>query len=284
MFFRPRKNRRRVDVAKKTGELKAAAKHHGPTALKVLGLLAVSVGLTWGGVEGWRWATTTERFALREVVVTGETRATEAELVKLGNIITGSNLVALDTTLIERAIATHPWVRQVRVRRALPSRLLVEVTEHEAVALLSLGELYLVNEDATPFKRVTPTDVMDLPLVTGIDREAFLGEGRAGALAQLRRGVDVASAYAGAFASKGDGLSEVNVTLDGVVLVTVSGQEVRLGDGDVQAGLGRLERVRNELKARSLSAEVIRLDNRSRPEWVTVQLSGGSPEKGNHPK
>lgn len=254
MFFRPKKNRRRVDVAKKTGELKAAAKQHAPTALKVLGLLALSTGLTWAGVEGWRWATTTPRLALREVVVSGQARATEAELVRLSGAVLGLNVFALDTAAMERSIGTHPWVRKVRVHRALPSRLLVEVTEHQAVALLALGELYLVDEAGEPFKRLTPTDAMDLPLVTGIDREEFLGDGRPGALAQLRRGIDVAKAYGAAFGGgRGERLSEVNVTLDGVVLVTGSGQEVRLGEGDVQAGLDRLERVRHELKLRALS-------------------------------
>jgi cell division protein FtsQ len=175
MFFRPKKNRRRVDVAKKTGELKAAAKQHAPTALKVLGLLALSTGLTWAGVEGWRWATTTPRLALREVVVSGQARATEAELVRLSGAVLGLNVFALDTAAMERSIGTHPWVRKVRVHRALPSRLLVEVTEHQAVALLALGELYLVDEAGEPFKRLTP-----------------------GALAQLRRGIDVAKAYGAA--------------------------------------------------------------------------------------
>ncbi len=69
MLFRAKKNRRRLDVAKKTGELTAAAKSHAPTFFKVLALLVMSIGLTWGGREGWRWATTTERLSLRSIVV-----------------------------------------------------------------------------------------------------------------------------------------------------------------------------------------------------------------------
>lgn len=284
MFFRSKKNRRRVDVAKKTGELKAAATQHGPTALKVLGLLVVSAGVAWGGLEGWRWATTSPRFALRDVVVHGASRATEAELVRKGNIVLGTNLLSMDVAGIERGLATHPWVKEVRVRRALPSRLFVEVTEHQPVALLALGELYLVNQQGEPFKRVTGSDLMDLPLVTGIEREAFVGELREHALAQLQQAVDVAAAYGAAFSAKGEALSEVNVTADGVTLMTVAGQEIRLGDGDVHAGLSRLERVRGELKARSLAAEVIRLDNRARPDWVTVQLLSGGSEKNDRAK
>lgn len=288
MLFRPKRNRRRVDVAKKTGELKAAAKQHGPLVLRALASIALSIGLAWGAWEGWQWATTTPRFALTDVAFTGTTRATDAELTKLGGIVAGSNLVAMDVGAIERALTAHPWVKSVRVRRHLPSRLTVDVVEHEPVALLAIGELYLVNQDAEPFKRVKMDDGLDLPLVTGIERERFLGA-RAQALVDLRRAVEVAQSYAASPASKGRALSEVHVEPDAVSLVTLDGQEIRLGEGPVGAQLARLERVQRELNARAQVAEVIRLDNRVRPEWVTVtlrstaatvQLSGARPERG----
>jgi len=45
----------------------------------------------------------------------------------------------------------------------------------------------------------------------------------------------------------------------------------------VTAKLARLARVRKELHARSLVAEVIRLDNRARPSWVAVQIAAKKP-------
>lgn len=279
MLFRPKRNRRRIDVAKKTGELKAVAKSHAPLAVRVLASIAVSVGLAWGGWAGWQWASTSPRFALTAVTFTGTVRATDAELAKVGGIVAGANLVAMDVGGIERALAAHPWVKSVRVRRHLPSRLTVEVVEHEPVALLAIGELYLVNQDAEPFKRVKVDDGLDLPLVTGIERDRFLNA-RAQALVELRRAIDVARAYAATKSAKEHPLSEVHVEPDAVTLVTLAGQEIRFGDGAVEPQLARLERVRRELAARSQRAEVIRLDNRARPEWVTVQLSGGIPERG----
>ena len=164
------------------------------------------------------------------------------------------------------------------VRRQLPERLSVEVVEHRPVALLALGELYLVNEVAEPFKRVKATDTMDLPLVTGIDRDDFVGH-REAALARLQRAVEVTDAYAASADAKAAPLSEVHVTADGVSVITTSGQEIRFADGELVQSLERLQRIRAELKSRSLSAEVIRLDNRARPNWVSVQLSSATSEK-----
>jgi cell division protein FtsQ len=279
MFFRPRKNRRRLDVAKKTSELKAAAHQHARSALKVLGLALGSLVMALGAQQGWRFVTTTPRLGLTEVVVRGQVRATEAELLKLGPIVLGSNLLALDPQALERSLAAHPWVREVHVRRELPSRLVVEVAEHQPRALLALGELYLLDEAGVPFKRVTAGDATDLPLVTGIDRDELLGH-REATLARLLQAVEVLEAYARTRTGAGDPLSEVHLGPDEVTITTSAGQEVRLGEAPVTAALARLDAVRAELRGRALSADLIRLDNRARPGWATVQLTPASPEQG----
>lgn len=275
-MFRTKRNRRRVDVAKKTGELKAAAKHHGPVVLKLVALLGASVAIFFGAQEGWRWATTSKRFALADVQVTGQQEATDVELVRLAGLLLGQNLLAMDVRAMERNLSTHPWVKSVRVTRHLPSRLTIEVEEHRAVALLSLGELYLVNEEAVPFKRIKAGDSLDLPLVTGIDREAFAQQ-RDGALAQLRDALSLVEAWSAEEGAAKEPLSEVNLHPEGVTAVTTKGLQIEFGEGDVPAKLSRLARVRKELNARSLVAEVIRLDNRARPSWVAVQIAAKKP-------
>ncbi len=281
MFLRPKRNRRRVDLAKRTGELKATARAHGPLVLKVLVAVLFSVSLVVASYVGWQWASTAESFALKALVVRGAHHATEAEVARLGHLPMGVNLLSLDVDAVERALSTHPWVRQVRVHRELPSRVVVELEEHQAVALLALGELYLVDEGGEPFKRATVTDELDLPLVTGVDREDFSGD-RARVVEGLGRAVSVIDAYRRLSGQKKSDLSEVHVELDEVTVVTMDGQEVHLGAGDLEPKLQRLEKVRAELDARALRAEVIRLDNRSRPTWVAVQLSGAPVEKGHH--
>jgi cell division protein FtsQ len=279
MFFRTRKNRRRLDVARKASELSASARAHGPTALAVLGMLVGTAVAGLGAREAWGWATTTPRLALQDVVVRGLARATEAELLRLGPIVRGANLLSLEPTALERALAAHPWVAQVTVRREFPSRLVVEVVEHQPRALLALGELYLLDEAGVPFKRLTVGDASDLPLVTGVDREELLAH-REATLARLAAAVQVVADYARTTSGPGDPLSEVHLRPEGVTLTTTSGQEVRLGEAPAAETLVRLDAVRAELKGRALSAELIRLDNRARPTWVTVQVTRGSPERG----
>lgn len=275
-MFRSKRNRRKLDVAKKTGELKAAAQQHGPWVLKLLALALAFVGIAYGANEGWAWARTSPQFALKDVAVTGHAEATDVELVRLGGVLLGQNLFAMDPRAMERAISTHPWIKKVSVTRRLPSRLSIDVTEHRAVALLSMGELYLVNDEAQPFKRIKPGDSFDLPLVTGLDRDAFAAS-KEEALSQLRAALTLVDAYAAEPGVAKKPLSEVILHPDGVTAVTTDGQEIQFGEGDVLPKLGRLARVRQELHARAMEAEVIRLDNRARPSWVAVQVAAKKP-------
>ena len=279
MFFRPRKNRRRVDLAKKTGEMKAVARAHAPLALRLVLSCAISAGLFWGSWEGWRWANTTPRLALRELSITGNQRATEAELARLGGLNAGVNLVAMDLAAVERAIAAHPWVREVRVQRQLPSRVLVNVVEREPVALVSLGDLYLVDVAGEPFKRLQVGDGVDLPMVTGLEREDFV-QHREETVDRLAAAVEVVRAYSRSRVAEGHALSEVHLEAEGVTLVTEAGEEIRLGEGPLPEQLDRLATVRAALGDRALVAQVIRLDDRARPARVTVQLKPQLPERG----
>ena len=275
-MFKPKRNRRRVDAAKKTGELKVAAKTHGPVVLKLIALVACFVGIAFGANETWRWMSTSKTFALSQVQVSGQQEATDVELVRLGGVLRGQNLFLMDTRAIAKSIGAHPWVKSVNVTRRFPASLEIKVVEHRAVAMLNMGELYLVNEEAEPFKRIKAGDDFDLPLITGIDRDAVSNKST-DALLSLREALTLVDAYAAEPESKKQPLSEVNLHPEGVTATTTDGQEIEFGEGDMATKLARLARVRKELHARSLVAEVIRLDNRTRPSWVAVQIAAKKP-------
>lgn len=258
MLLRTKKNRRKVDV-------KAAAKQHAPFVLKLFAAAAIVVGVGFGSQLAWKWAQVSPRFQLKSVVIAGNARATDSELARLGGLTESQNLVQLDVAAVERSIASHPWVRTVKVSRHFPSRVTVDITEHEPSAVVSLGELYLVNAEGLPFKRLAASDNLDLPLITGLDRDGYT-ERPLEARERIIAALEVLTLWKPA-------PSELRTSVHGVTVVQPDGVEVRLGQGELPAKLERLARLRKELQSRKLTAEVIRLDNRMRPDWVTVQLS-----------
>ncbi|HSP81679.1 MAG TPA: FtsQ-type POTRA domain-containing protein [Myxococcaceae bacterium] len=278
MAFTRSRNRRRQDAAQKKEAVKGAVRVHGPGLLKAILLTGLTLALAWGGVELRRWALTSPTFLLKETTFAGLQRAGPGELLKLSGLTVGQNLWSLDVEALERAMLAHPWVRSVEVTRRFPSSVSVEVSEHVPAALAVLGDLYLLDEQGEPFKRLQPGDRVDLPLVSGMSREDYLAD-EAGVRERFRRALEVAEAYAESGPGQRERLSEVRVSPAGLVLVLSDGLEVRLGEGETEARLERLARVRAELRARGLSAEVIHLDNRARPGWVAVKLSSPNSER-----
>ncbi|MBL8951299.1 MAG: FtsQ-type POTRA domain-containing protein [Myxococcaceae bacterium] len=258
MLLTTKKNRRKRDVA-------AAAKAHAPFVLKLCGAALLIVGVGFGGQLAWAWAQVSPQFVVKSVSVSGNARSADAELLKLAGLDVAQNLFQLDTAQLERALGTHPWVKTAKVSRHFPSGLAIAIVEHEPAAVVSLGELYLVDADGLPFKRLQAQDELDLPIVTGLDRDGYT-ERPLEAHDRIVAALAVLEQWKPAPA-------EVRTSVHGVTVVQTDGLEVRLGEGDLAAKLERLARVRRELQSRKLTADVIRLDNRMRPDWVTVQLS-----------
>ena len=262
----PRNRRRRADGAASPA-LGGRAIAHGLGVLLLLGALA------WVGLRADAWAATSPRFALRTVRVQGLHRATEHELLRLAGVAPGTNLWSLDPATVAQAMAAHPWVRTVEVTRGLPDTLQLRVDERTPVALASLGDLYVVDADGAPFKRVSAAEALDLPLLTGLSREAAEKDPD-GTAARLREGLGVASAYGRAFDRPR--LSEVQLGEASFELITADGVRVVLGREDLDGQLQRLRRVRDELHQRGLLATAIHLENRVRPGWVAVKVQPGA--------
>ena len=237
-----------------------------------LGLLS---GLAFAAVWGHEYALTSPRFALSTLHFEGLQHASETDLTRLSGLTPGQNLFTADPSTVERLLETHPWVQHVEVMRQLPDTVHVLVNEHVPVALVTLGDLYLVDSQGHAFKKVEPKDQVDLPLLTGVDREAYVRDPMKAAEG-FREALALAHAYEVSGAGQYGRLSEVRRVADGLTLVTDAGQEIRFAVGAPEEALQRLFKVRSELARRGLIAQVIHLDNRVRPDRVTVKLFDAS--------
>jgi cell division protein FtsQ len=267
----PRNRRRRLE---RTARLRGMALTHGPRlALAALALVA----LGFAGVRVDAWARHSPRFALRSVQLVGADRATEAELLGLAGVQLGMNLWALDAAEVARAMAGHPWVSAVDVRRALPDALQIRVEEHVPAALAVMGDLYVVDAEGVPFKKVSGADTLDLPLITGVSREDAARAPEESA-ARFRSALNLIATWARTI--QRPGLSEVHLEEGGLRAIDTDGQVIALASGAPDDALARLARVRAELRQRGLTAATIHLENRVRPTWVAVQLA--SPQARDH--
>jgi cell division protein FtsQ len=150
------------------------------------------------------------------------------------------NIWSLSKEEIGRRILSHPFVREVTVRKAFPDKLVVTIEEREPVAMINLDALYYVDERGTIFKRLTAYDAKTFPILTGFSRND-LAEKDPVTIRNLKRTIELLRyAEAGALSRN---ISEVHFDAqDGYTLVTRDfGLQLKIGTMDFAQAMRRVE-------------------------------------------
>lgn len=275
------KNRRRVDRKQQLEGTASRLRALGVAVVRLLAALAVTAVVVVGGFALHAWLTTSEMFAVSQVQVHHAKLSDKQALIARTAIKTGVNIFSLDLSAATKAIEQDPWVSRVTVTRELPDVIHVVLEERTPVALVALESLYAVDPSGELFKRVRAGDKLDLPIITGLVRDAFIGDTRKDT--QLRTALLIAKRWEASRTAGRAELSEVHVGEEGGVTsyVVWAGEPVmqlRLGaveSGDetiIDEALARLERVWDEMERRGVRAAMIDLGNRQRTDWVPVKL------------
>ena len=140
---------------------------------KALLVVAFVAGAVWAGRQIVRHVIASPRFAVREIQIGASTHLSGDEIPPAGRRRDGDRLLAVDPDAVATRVTMHPWILSARVRRELPSTLVIEVTERRAVASALLGALYLVDGTGHPFKRATFAEADGLPVITGVTRDQY---------------------------------------------------------------------------------------------------------------
>jgi cell division protein FtsQ len=134
---------------------------------------ALAVALLGGtGWVGYRWLTSSPRFAITAIDVRGHRHVDPDELRALLPVGPGDN-VFVELADLARVVRAHPWVATAQVQRILPHTIAIDLEEHVAAAVLDLGELYLIDAAGRPFKRAETGETDGLPTLTGLDRATY---------------------------------------------------------------------------------------------------------------
>ncbi len=242
-------------------------------AMKVGSALAVAAFAvaTFRVVE--RWARSAPQFEIRELSIEGESRLTEDEIRATAGIEVGDNVFSRSPDDVRRALIEHPWIGEVTVERRLPGAFSIRVAERRAALVLLLDDPYLVSDEGTLIERAAPGAGAELPILTGVDPEHFLGD-QAFRTRVLLEAVTLLSEYEASGLAAREPLSELRVEPGDELTLFVGddAMEVRLGAGPFRQKLDRLTQVLRELRERDARAAYVLLDNERSPGRVTVRL------------
>lgn len=190
-------------------------------------------------------------FSLRQVNFTGGNHLTDEELMAVSGLKKGENLLILSSKNIHVKMLGSPWVRAVSVRKELPDRLQIAVTETEPFALLDMkGRLFIVDEKGKMLEELKDSPVPFLPVITGnpfaqkeVFAEAinFAGAIKEAGLLSRKDHIEIIA----------DKPQEMAANMDGMV--------VKVGTGDYGAKLARLLELEEEIRSRHIPVDYIDL-------------------------
>jgi cell division protein FtsQ len=248
-------------------------------SLLLTGILLVT-GLL---ILGYSQTMTTTYFGLRETQVRGVKELTEKDVLALANLKPAQNLLAVNADAIRDRVRKSPWVKDVFVGRELPKRLVIEVRERTAIALLKKGDgFYLMDADGLAFKKLEAGDESDLPALTGCYWD---GRPNQPLLTKALDLFNYLSTAEGLFSIKS--VAEVNGDeILGFSIFTDSGLCLRLGFDHYENKIRRLKPVLTDLEKRNVNLKYVMIDLTD-PTKITVQkrhilepAAPGRPAKG----
>jgi cell division protein FtsQ len=240
-------------------------------ALAALGVLGAISSTAWAG---YRFVTHSPRFAIEQIALHGNHHLTDDQVRELLPIHVGDNVFDAGLESVVRELRANPWIDRADAHRVLPHTVVVEMREHEAVALAELGGRYLVDASGHPFKRASDGEGNGLPLISGLDRTAYLADPEA--TAKLVVGAMTA------LAAWRDGdrpvVDELHVDPHGALSLHAGPTTIELGDseGSLAARMHTFDAAWAELSDDERArARAIHLDIRN--DHVTVAFSQKDP-------
>jgi cell division septal protein FtsQ len=207
----------------------------------------------------YNYATTSSRFAVDRVELTGLSRVEAAEIEPLVADLAGQNLFLAPVEVVESRLEAHPRIARVSSRRVLPNRLTCDVVEREPVALLFTDRFFEIDGEGMVMPGDEFTPMLDLPTITGVSPRSV----RAGRLCEDPRvrgaleALVVCRTLGGKFA---DEISEVRATAAGLSIRSLTDDcELLVGDTEFEKRLRKFFLLREALSDRSHATGLIDL-------------------------
>jgi cell division septal protein FtsQ len=200
--------------------------------LRLARALLVSGIVVYGGYRGALIAADAPGLRVDRIVVHGNNRLSNGEVVSLVEGIQGESLLRLDLEAWRRRLAASPWVQSSSIRRVLPGTVEIFVIERQPMGVARFGsDLYLIDASGIVVDEYGPRWVeFDLPIIDGLgkanrDGRPAVDSRRASLAARLLASLDRHPEVAGRISQ-----IDVNDPRDAVVLLHEDRARLRLGE------------------------------------------------------
>lgn len=199
---------------------------------------------------------------VKEFEITGNRIISDNDIISLSGVSVGDELFRTDTVAAEHQIAMHVMIEEVSVRVRPFDKVLIEVTEKDAVAGFTVDDSYFYIDGEKVVTGESDTVDEKLPLFSGFELPTYVSIGLPLEDSLLDSDLEIAAAAQGRF---DDYKVEIVAQSESVNLMYLNGIEVRLGS------LTRLEKKMEVLDNLIHSMSVQKLESL---DYIDVSVPG----------
>jgi cell division protein FtsQ len=116
-------------------------------------------------------------FKVTDIKIEGIKKLSEGIILAQAGVSRENNILSASLPMTRARLIMHPWIADAEVVREIPSGLVIKITEHEPVAILDLGRLFIINEYGEIFKEADESDLTNMPVVKGLEYSDLNVEG-----------------------------------------------------------------------------------------------------------
>ena len=110
--------------------------------------------------------------AVSRILVEGNERLAEGEILEALGLHPGSNILSLDLETLKQQMLVSTWVKDVELARVLPATLTLRVEERVPLGIAAVDRLYLIDGDGVFLDEMGPGyRDLTLPVVSGLADE-----------------------------------------------------------------------------------------------------------------
>ncbi len=107
-------------------------------------------------------------FECKQVIIEGAETLSAQQVRDQAEIRDKMNILSFNIFTARKKLLANPWIQEARVGLVFPDTITVRITEHKPLAILDLGDKFILNTEGIIFKRLEPDDHQNIPVVSGL--------------------------------------------------------------------------------------------------------------------
>ncbi|MCP4023373.1 MAG: FtsQ-type POTRA domain-containing protein [Desulfobacteraceae bacterium] len=141
--------------------------------LRFIMIVAFVSVLSLSSIFAYDYVTQSDYFNVNHIEVIGANRVSRQDIISLARISKQDNIFSVNKFIIEKQVASHPWIQSAAVKRKLNSTLVITIREEVPLAIVKIENLadIIINTSGKPFKEYNPKEdnIENLPVITGLE-------------------------------------------------------------------------------------------------------------------